>query len=126
MATKMTNAERFFWTNAGFSYDPKTETRAQGRRKCARLLAEAEVWAENIGLRFLWEYDDCPDLSFMTETEQLEPHEVLVCIARYPDGAIAGSLCGIVDADADYRRVVEAELAAEARVEATASLTVGN
>ena len=73
----------------------------------------------------LREYDQDADLSFMTETEQAEPREVMVCIARYRDGVVAGCLGGIVDANRDYVRVVEAELAAEARAEAMAALLSG-
>jgi hypothetical protein len=118
----MTESERFFWTNAGYSYDPKTETKAQGRRKCATILAEAEVWASEQEMSFTWEYDDCPDLSWMTESEQAEDHEVLVCLAKYRDGSVAGALGGIVDADRTYRRVVEAEIAAEAQHDCLAAL----
>jgi hypothetical protein len=35
----MTTDQRFFWKHSGYSYDPKTETRAQGRRRCAEALA---------------------------------------------------------------------------------------
>jgi hypothetical protein len=115
----MTEQERFFWQHAGYSYDPKTETRATGRTRCARSLADAETWAESVGMTFEWEWDESPDLSWMTESEQAEEHEVLVCIARYRDGEIAGSLG---DPDPTYRRVVEAELASEAKHDCLASL----
>jgi hypothetical protein len=112
----MTIAERFFWSHAGYSWNTSEgETKAQGRRRCAALLAEAEVWAADQGMTFTWEHDDCPDLSWMTEAEQAEPHEVLVCLARYADGSIAASLGGIVDPDRTYGRIVEAELASEAK-----------
>jgi hypothetical protein len=72
-------------------------------------------------MTFAWEWDDCPDLSWMTEAEQAEDHEVLVCIAKYRDGSIAASVGGIVDPDKTYRRITEAELASEARHEALAA-----
>ena len=46
----MTPAE-FFFTHAGYSYDPKTETPEQGRAKCAQRLAEAEEEADRQVLR---------------------------------------------------------------------------
>lgn len=121
-AKRMTPAERFFWTHAGFSYDPKTQSKAQGKRHCAAVLAEAEAWAQSVGMSFAWEWDECPDLSWMSEAEQAEEHEVVVCIARYRDGSVAASLANIVDADRTYRRVVEAELALEAQAEVLASV----
>jgi len=118
----MTTAERFFWKWAGYSFDPKTETQAQGRRRCAALLAEAEAWAEGQEMTFTWEWDESPDLSFMDPDEAAEPHEVLVCIARYRDGSVAASLGGIVDPDSEYQREIAAELAAEAKHECLALL----
>lgn len=106
----MTQAERFFYTHAGYSYDPKTETRAQGRRNCARTLADAERWAQDTGLTFTWDADDTP-----WDGDGPAPQEVLGCIARYADGRFAASLWGIADPSRAYARVIEAELACEAR-----------
>lgn len=121
----MTKSERFFWQHAGYSFDPTTEGKAQGRRRCAEYLAAGEAWAEEQGVTFTWEYDPDVDLSFMTESEQAEPHDAEVCIARYADGTMAGCFGGIIDADRNYRRVVEAELAADAQHEAMAALLSG-
>jgi hypothetical protein len=119
----MTTAERFFWSHAGYSWNQtEGETKAQGRRRCAVALAKAEAWAADQGMTFAWESDDFPDLSWMTEQEQAEPHEVLVCIARYRDGSVAASLGGIVDPDRTYGRIVEAELASEAKHDCMVSL----
>lgn len=67
-----------------------------------------------------WQYDQDPDLSWMTPEEHRRAHDVLcVTLRKYPGNttfgtALAGPLCGIVDPDGNYRRVVTAELALEA------------
>lgn len=133
----MTAAERFFWTHAGTSYDPQTETRAQGRRRGAEALASAEAWATEQGMAFAWDWDECgeslEDMNHATasnpegwcEPECGRAHEVLAVIARFRDRSVAGALGGVIDPDANYRRVIEAELAAEARHEAMAALMEG-
>ena len=100
-------AWRFFMEHAGYATPP-------GRAVCAASLARAEEHAEAAGLTFEWLWDADADLSWMDEAEAAREHEVLGCIVRGPDGEHLASLWGIVDADAGYRRVVEAELAAEA------------
>lgn len=40
--TSMTDAQMFFYNNAGYSYDMATETPDDGRLRAARLLADAE------------------------------------------------------------------------------------
>jgi len=42
----MKDREAFFYENAGYSWDPSSESREEGRRKCARYLAEAEERAK--------------------------------------------------------------------------------
>jgi hypothetical protein len=134
----MTKAERFFWERGGYSYDSKKETKAQGRRSRATALADAEAWAESVGMTFTWEYDQfaesLEDMGHATERQSdghydgwCVPecgmgHEVLAVVAKYRDGSIAASLCGIVDPDRNYGRVIEAELASEAHAEVIASL----
>ncbi len=39
---QFTNAEQFFYNNAGYSYNPKSETPAEGNARCAKALAMAE------------------------------------------------------------------------------------
>lgn len=114
------SAVRFFFSHAGYSYDPKTETKIQGRWKWARALATAEKAGQDQNLEFVWEYDQYPDTSWMDEQalKELEngQTEILECVARQ-DGVVLASLCGIhidVNDRHQYRRVVEAELAMEA------------
>lgn len=122
MTHKMNEAEWFFWSHTGYSWDPATETRAQGRRRMAESLVRAEAWAAELGMYFLWPLDEdvsLTDESHATEAnpdEGCEPscdleHLVYGCVAKYADGRNAGSLWGITDPDSDYMRVVQAELA---------------
>lgn len=115
-------ATNFFFHNAGFAYDPKTETKLQGRWRCARELAAAEARANVEGITFRWAYDaepcngcDCgsDDCACATGAE----HETLGCIAETEQHKHLASLWGICGATNAYRRVVEAELAAEALIE---------
>lgn len=106
----------FFKANAGFSYNPKTETKAQGMDRCARRLAAAEQWAREAGYSFSWEVDCIDSSEWSGETP---PWPQYLCVIRNGEGVIVGSLGG-VDFGRDgtpwnnpYRRVVEAELALE-------------
>lgn len=108
-------AWRFFLEHAGYATPP-------GRAACAASLARAEEQAQGAGLRFEWVADEYPDLSWMDEAEAARDYEVLGCVVCDPAGQHLASLWGIVDADANYRRVVEAELAAEALEGYAASL----
>jgi hypothetical protein len=57
-----------------------------------------------------WEHDDQADLSFMTPRELEREHTTEAAILFDRDGNRLASLWGIVDADAGYRRLIEAEL----------------
>jgi hypothetical protein len=70
--------------------------------------------ARELEWSFEWEYDHDVDLSWMSAAERKRDHEVLGCILRGADGEVLESLWGIVDADANYRRTIQAELALEA------------
>lgn len=107
----------FFLANAGFSYDPKTETPAKGRARCARQLAKSERDATALGYTFEW-FDDWTVGSHVQEYgEESYPNEPSTCescVCRDASGAVVASLGCIDDADRTYRRVIEAELASEA------------
>lgn len=133
MARKLTPAEQFFYDHAGYSYG-NGETPAQGKRRGAIALAAAEAWAKSTGCTFEWEDDsdgyppyvkingawgfwhDPGDGDWM-RIEQCES-----CVLRDADGTVLASLRGIWDADSNYRRVVQAELASEAYSEADDAL----
>ena len=111
-----TEAYRFFYEHAGWSYHPDTETEAQGRRRCARALAKAESEASAKGYAFEWRPDEECDSSEFSEGD---PWGLWVCLMRAPDGGVVGCL-GAVDFGLGgepwgnpYRRVVEAEIALE-------------
>jgi hypothetical protein len=100
---QLTADQFFFYQNAGYSHDPK----------------KAEQHARNLGWEFEWEFDQDPDLSWMTDEDRKQEHEVLCCRIPDPENTRFSlpSLCGITDPDSNYRRVVEAELASEALAE---------
>lgn len=127
----MRTAYHFFLRHAGYSYNPATETKIAGRRRCARQLATAEQWASDQGLVFEWQDDpDCSpdDFEFPEDQEHVRNHGAVGCILYRPcpehgtdckHAEHLGSLWGITESlnnakrDA-YRRVVQAELALEA------------
>ncbi len=124
MKTKAETPYQFFLKHAGYSYDPKKETQIEGRRKCARALAEAERKAYAKGFDFEWELDSMTSAEWLEDDEDggknRKPWNTWACVARDNNGKVIGSLCGI-DFGRNgepwgdpYRRVVEAELALEA------------
>lgn len=116
-------AYNFFLKNAGFSYDPQKETKEQGRYKAAFQLACAEEWARDKGYVFHWQHDDQDSTSFCLDHEDggkyCDPYPLWRVEVYDSDGRLASVLGGI-DFGRDgqpfgdpYRRVCEAELAAE-------------
>lgn len=123
-------AYHFFLSNAGSSYNPQTETRTQGRIRGAQSLARAERWAQSEGLLAVWEFDpDCTEdqFDFPEDKAHVREHGGVGCILYRPcphhgtdckHAEVLGSLWGITESlnnreRDNYRRVVEAELAAE-------------
>jgi len=119
MRIKLTPNERFFFAHAGYSYDPKTETKQQGKRRCARAMARAEKRAQDAEFEYEWR-DDWSVGSHQeyfgkgSAYEESEPNTCESCVLRSSDGEVLASLHCIDDADSNYRRVIEAELALEA------------
>ena len=129
--SKLSLAEQFFYDHAGGSYIPKLETKRAGRLRCARALATAESRIRSAGWSYTWVPDEDPDLSWCDVCEHMRQcrhrygcthklhssshgHEVYGCILSDDTGREREALWGITDPDANYRRVVEAELALEA------------
>lgn len=113
-------AIEFFAKHAGYCVPP-------GRMACAKHLAQAEQLANDKQWMFSWEPDtddyegSLGDHEYWCEKEQRgipHQHEVYYCQLWANDGnTMLASLCGILDPDRNYRRVVEAELALEAAEE---------
>lgn len=99
-------AYRFHFKNGGYIDG--------ARSACALRMARAEDAAQHLDWVYEWEEDIDRDLSWMDAAERENEHEVLCVILRSADGEVLASLGGIVDADRDYRRIIEAELALEA------------
>jgi hypothetical protein len=112
------DAVRFFAEHAGYVSDPRSHSakRWQG----GLTLARAERALRDSNLRVVWDDDDAADWSFVDTWDekdrtrwQRSEHVAEWCRIEDEDGNVLTSLCGIVDADNDYRRVVAAELALE-------------
>lgn len=115
---KKPSAVRFFYNHAGWSYNPNTETKSQGRWRSARALTAAEKGAKAKGLKFHWEYDqdgcsgcECGYKDCRCANGTCQPE---VCIVYSPEDKQLASLSGICGVTSDYGRVIEAELAQEA------------
>lgn len=116
MPKKMSAAEKFHYEHGGYSYDPKKETKAQGRRRSAERAAKAEEIAEELGWEFKWEED--PEPYEMGDAETEHPDEVLMLSLIDENGRICQSLGGIGFAGSQSERkkqgrMFEAELALE-------------
>jgi hypothetical protein len=105
-------AYSFFLKNAGYSV-AQGETQIQGRRRSARELAQAEQWARENGVTFSWEPDQDADPNDWDGDGPIGENAE-GCVARCASGGVLVALWSIWDASAEYRRVVQAELASEA------------
>jgi hypothetical protein len=116
----LTQDQLFFYEHAGYSYDPKTETAEQGRIRCAMELARAEAYGRTLGYSFEWR-DDWEIGSHKdyfgddSAYAKREPDTCEQCTMLDTDGKRMPFALGCIDdADANYRRVIEAELAEDA------------
>jgi hypothetical protein len=113
-------AVKFFYANAGYSYDPKTETAEQGRQRCAEILASAEEHFIASGWHLEWQddWDIGSHRDFYGEDSCYAKREPRTCegaILKDSAGNVLASLWCIDNATMDYRRVIRAELASEAQ-----------
>jgi len=110
---KKRTPSQFFYAEAGLSYDPKKETKEQGRKRGARELAKAEAWlAAQPGHQILWEEDDYPDRSGVDHDGML--YGVVVTLSDGRCASLYGVDLGAAEDISDpYTRVVVAELALE-------------
>ena len=116
----MTKQQQFFYDNAGYSYDPKTETEQRGRERGACELAAAETFATEQGWSCDWEPEQENPRDVFGDPDPVNgpfydpENEFFVCLLRDENGKVIESL-GMIEAPSrEYRRVVEAELASEA------------
>ena len=114
MAEQQTAVD-FFIEHAGFSFDPKVETEEQGKRRCAEALAAAEEWAQEVGVRFDWREDFEVDHQKEFDCYADGGPETCEWVAAMLNGELVASLGCVDDATPEYRRVIEAELALEAK-----------
>lgn len=102
----------------GFSYNPATQTAAEGRTECAIYRAAALAWADAAGVRFDWRKD--PDIDSSDFSGKRPAWRLWECIAFDEAGDVLACM-GAVDFGRDgtpwrddYARTVEADLAADA------------
>ena len=112
----------FFYTQAGYSYDPRIQTEVNSRLHGAIALATAETWARTHGVYFIWDND--LDAEAMNAVGEYGWYPAVSCLAMQhaedPSERphVLASLAGIIESsdyterDA-YRRVIEANLALE-------------
>lgn len=100
----------FFLENAGFAYNPRTQTPEEGKLEGAKSLAEAEAWAIQEGITFEWEDDWSVGDHSAHYGYAFNPVRCEIVTVRL-NGEVIDVLGCVDDADANYRRVVEAELA---------------
>ena len=103
-------AFKFFLENGAYCEPP-------GRVVCAANLARAEKWAQDHEIQFGWMHESWSDaqdiLGDLHKCTKDCDHEVLWCAIDSGGLPTFYNTGGIVDPDRNYRRVVEAELAAE-------------
>jgi hypothetical protein len=112
MTNRMQRKILWFAEHAGYCTPP-------GRMACAKTLALAEDYAADMDWEHYWEPDgdgcggcDCGDKRCRCSSGK--PHLTEYCVLKDKDGNVLASLGGICEASEDYRRVVQAELSAEA------------
>jgi hypothetical protein len=110
-----TEAIQFFREHGGHMQDPKTETEEEARTRCATSLARAEWYAKAQGWEFDIDPDPDADESWMDDEDRREwSGKAWYCQLWNADRTnLLASLSGCFG-DADYKRVVKAELALEA------------
>ena len=108
----------FFRDNAGYSYDPKTETPEVGRDRTAEQLTVAESFAYAAGWSCDWTID--PEADSSEFSDDPDPWRLWAAVLRDRNGNTLASLCGVDFGRGgdphrdDHARVVSAELSAEA------------
>jgi hypothetical protein len=111
LARPLNSAEQFFYDNAGWSHDPETETLEEAKIRNARQLAQAEEWAGVHGLTYVW-VDDW-SVNHLNEFDYDEDPLTCEFVEIITEAGDVLASLGCID-DADYRRVIAAELALEA------------
>ena len=108
MDSQLRKSYRFFHENAGYIVGQK----AMGALQLAK--AERDLF-DCYGWSWQTEPDYSPDLSWMSDEERRQEHEVIGLVLVDPDGKprYEHSLWGIVDPTNDYLRVEAANLAFE-------------
>jgi hypothetical protein len=110
----MDDAAKFFYDRAGYSYPTGTDPEV-ARKLSASRLAQAEQWARISGYTFQWseDWEVGSHVQFFGDAYDTEPESCEQVSMVNAEGEVVASLGCVDDADRDYGRVVEAELALE-------------
>lgn len=114
------SAARFFYQHATNDHEYVAD-----RIATAQTLASAEQWAREADITFDW-VDDWAVGDHVAEfgdAYDKQPESCEGCIAHNCRRQVVASLWCIDDADTNYRRVIEAELAAEAKATIEAAIS---
>jgi hypothetical protein len=115
MSEPMTTEQQFFYDEAGYSYG-MNETPEEGRRRGAAVLAAAERAINKFNWHVNWiNGDDCIGCDCGTDCKCCtgEPHDCYQAVLKDEEGKYLASLGSICEPSWNYRRVIEANLAAE-------------
>jgi hypothetical protein len=116
MATILKGAAAFFYDNAGYSWDDTRETPEQGKVRTAEKLAAAERFALDQDWYFEWDIDKDAHLDRPSGIIQPEDKAYYCELWDSAGDNLLQCLCGIWEPTREYRRVVQAELALEAKL----------
>lgn len=111
----LTTQEQFFYDNASYSHDPKTQTEDEGHIESAKRHALAETWLGQSGHMFETHHDSDADGSFIDDKDERNAFLERAWYAVIRDGEtdeVLASLGGC-DGNQNYKRIVRAELALE-------------
>ena len=87
-ARKQSTAGEYSFSTGRRTITPLTRRRHLSRRiRCAKELADAETVGQRLGYEFEWDFDECPDLSWMSDEEREQEHEVLCCRIVDPENS---------------------------------------
>lgn len=119
-------SEQFFFDEAGYSYNQKTETREQGRIRCAKSSARAEEYAiehswhidvTKDGDKYGWQ-KHCFDVVRNPDTFRNKLYTGYDVTLYDSEGNVLGNIGGVTfkgnNPHEPYRRVLFAQLASEA------------
>jgi hypothetical protein len=113
---QLTDDEQFFYDHADYSPDPGTRTADENQRRRARELATAEQLLNRCPAAWItWDDEDNPDTDEYRQYQAVLWVQLGTAPGQDKAALLASAECVAAGPDTPYRRVVEAQLANEAR-----------